>query len=322
LTVERPNTGDAASIFSEAHHGVESLGAKTHGQMIDMTHIKCGTCGSLVPMAVMLITVSSCDSNSPQSTIQANVFPCDKAKSTLGSLICSDPQLAQMDSGYSDYYHKALDDSSDKESFEKSEASQLQQRDQCLDRACLIAWYRDRILDLAGPRVNPPPITSVTPPLPLPPIETRFVQIMSEAQKKSQTSENDMQIGGVKNARDKLICSLITTREVNNWIGAVKSISANSDGKGIIEVELAQDVSVTTWNNAFSDTRFKTLIDPNEQLFQQASILKVGQQVRFSGKFFPSDTDGECLAEGSVTLRGKVLEPELIFKFAKIAAAT
>jgi uncharacterized protein len=291
--------------------------------MIDMTHIKCGTCGSLVLMAVLLITVSSCDSNSAQSTIQANNFPCDKAKSTLGSLICSDPQLAQMDSGYSDYYHKALDGSSDKESLEKSEVSKLQQRDQCLDRACLIAWYRDRILDLAGPQqVNPPPVTPVTPPLSLPIIETRFVQIMSEAQKKSQTSENDMQIGGVKNARDKLICSLMTTRQVNNWIGAVKSISANSDGKGIIEIELAHDVSVTTWNNAFSDTRFNTLIDPNGQLFQQASILKVGQQVNFSGKFFPSETDGECLAEGSVTLRGKVLEPELIFKFSKIAATT
>jgi hypothetical protein len=45
--------------------------------------------------------------------------------------------------------------------------------------------------------------------------------------------------------------------------------------------------------------------------------MKRGQKVIFSGRFFQG-TDGDCLGESSLTLRGKVKEPEFIFRFSEV----
>jgi hypothetical protein len=152
----------------------------------------------------------------------------------------------------------------------------------------------------------------------LPATEATLIQIVAKSQQDSRSAENDMQKGGIKNKRDRNICSLMTSLAVSNWVGKIKSIGANSDGKGTLELEIADDIILKTWNNDLSDSADKTLIDPNGQLFATASSLKVGQTIHFSGTFFPG-SDGECIQEGSITLSGKLREPEFIFRFSSIS---
>jgi TonB family protein len=76
----------------------------------------------------------------------------------------------------------------------------------------------------------------------------------------------------------------------------------------------------STWNNDISDMADNTLIDPGSPLFQTASSMKPGQTVQFSGHFF-SGSEGECLKEGSITLSGKLREPEFIFQFSSISSS-
>jgi hypothetical protein len=156
--------------------------------------------------------------------------------------------------------------------------------------------------------------------IPLPDDQAAFVQIVQAAQKASGSAENDMQKGGVRANREKQLCSSLPALAVTEWIGDVYEVSSNSDGKGVLTLTVAAGVYVKTWNNDVSDVMHNTLIDPSSTVFGQASQLKEGQKVKFSGTFFrESDASIGCLAESSLTLDGKLSEPEFIFKFADIA---
>ena len=128
-----------------------------------------------------------------------------------------------------------------------------------------------------------------------------------------------MQKGGVKNTRDKALCAVITNLNIKDWTGKAKKIDANSEGKGVIEIELAKDIVFKTWNNEFSDMSDHTLIKPDAPLFQTASSINVGAIVKFSGNFF-SGAEGDCIEEGSISLAGKLDEPEFIFRFQNISS--
>lgn len=151
----------------------------------------------------------------------------------------------------------------------------------------------------------------------LPPQETRFIEIVSTAQKQSRQANNDMQKGGFKASRDKALCELMTSLSVVDWVGTIDKIDSNSEGKGVLEVSIAPDIKVKTWNNSLSDIDSKTLIEPSSPVFAAASAMKRGQKVVFSGAFVRG-SEGSCIEEGSLTLDGKIREPEFIFRFSQV----
>jgi len=151
----------------------------------------------------------------------------------------------------------------------------------------------------------------------IPETQQKFLEVVASAQKEARGAANDMQRGGIKAARDQQLCAVMKSRTVTGWIGRVKLVDANSDGKGVFSVELAEDVRVKTWNNAFSDMSEKTMFEPGSAIFNTAAGLKKGQLIRFSGTFFRG-TEGDCLREASLTLSGKVQDPEFIMRFSSI----
>lgn len=153
--------------------------------------------------------------------------------------------------------------------------------------------------------------------IPIPAEQAAMLRIVAVAQKEASSVENDMQLGGVKSRRDKELCQALASMNARNWIGKINSIDSNSDGKGVLEIEIAPHTLVKTWNNAVSDLGSDTLIEPSAPIFEVASRMKRGQKVLFSGHFFHGGTE-DCIREASLTLRGKVEEPEFIFAFGDI----
>ena len=147
--------------------------------------------------------------------------------------------------------------------------------------------------------------------------QKNFVAIVSNAIKASKNAENDMQKGGFLNKRGTEICNLLKTRAVKDWTGWIKSIDTNSDGKGVLEVKLARNIHVETWNNALSDVMSNTLIAPGSQLFNAVSAMKSGDGVKFSGTFIKDAT--HCIEEQSLSLSGKVGDPEFTFRFSSVS---
>lgn len=155
---------------------------------------------------------------------------------------------------------------------------------------------------------------STTPTSPtIPREQAEFIQAVVAAQASFRVAENDMAKGGIRAERRRLICQVMPRMAVRNWIGKIARLSSNSEGKGVLEISMAKDVSVKTWNNSFSDITENTLIPTDSPLFKTVSALKVGNTVAFTGTFFQSDTD--CVRESSLTVNGSVQQPEFIFRF-------
>lgn len=151
--------------------------------------------------------------------------------------------------------------------------------------------------------------------------EAAFIQIVADAQQKAHDAQNDMQKGGIKAERDKALCQSLQTSSAQHWTGKIKTIDSTSDGKGVLAVEIADNILVKTWNNALSDIAYHTVLEPGSPVFVAAARMKPGMPVALSGSFFRASDDGsgDCFKESSVRLSGKLREPEFIFKFDFIA---
>jgi hypothetical protein len=153
---------------------------------------------------------------------------------------------------------------------------------------------------------------------PMPRDEADVIRIVTAAQQSDGSAENDMQRGAFKAQRDKALCSRLKPLAFNDWTGHVAEIDANSDGKGILAIVIADDITLKTWNNDFSDISDKTLIMPGTKLFNVAASLRQNQAVKISGTLIRGH-NGDCFEEGRLTLAGKLRTPEFIVRFSAIS---
>lgn len=165
---------------------------------------------------------------------------------------------------------------------------------------------------VGGGRSAAPPAPSLPPPSD----QARFMAAITQARSKFTSAPNELAAGGMRNARQQAICSALQGQSASGWIGKVAYLSTNSDGRGVITLELAPGLQVSTWNNDISDYSDKTLIDPDSQFFKTLALMKRGDTVRFSGGFFPSNLD--CVSEQSVTLAGSMKSPVFTMRFSSI----
>ncbi|EKS35982.1 MULTISPECIES: hypothetical protein [Afipia] len=165
---------------------------------------------------------------------------------------------------------------------------------------------------VGGGKSAPPPAPSV----PLPSDQARFIEAVTKARSQFIAAANELAAGGLRNSRQQAVCNALQGNYVSGWIAKVADQSTNGDGKGVVTLELAPNLQVSTWNNAVSDFSDKTLIDPESQLFKSLAAMKRGDTVRFSGDFFPSKVD--CVREMSVTLAGSMRSPVFTMRFSSI----
>ena len=149
--------------------------------------------------------------------------------------------------------------------------------------------------------------------------QNEFLKIVKNTQNSAVNAKNDMQMGGFLNTRSKQLCNLLGPMnfKIDGWIGTINDVDSTSDGKGVLSIKVGKDIFIETWNNAFSDFVAKTLIEPNSSVFNAAANMSKGDKVKFSGNFVTHDT--HCIDEQSISLSGKVREPEFTFKFVEIA---
>ncbi|KQW20976.1 hypothetical protein ASC80_12520 [Afipia sp. Root123D2] len=165
---------------------------------------------------------------------------------------------------------------------------------------------------VGGGRSAVPPVPSVPPPSD----QARFMAAVAQARTQFTSAANELAAGGIRNVRQRTICSALQGHNADGWVAKISYLSTNGDGRGVITLELAPGLRVSTWNNALSDYSDKTLIAPDTQLFKSLAGMKNGDTVRFSGRFFSSDVD--CVREQSMTLAGSMKSPVFTMRFSSI----
>ncbi len=93
-------------------------------------------------------------------TIEANAasFDCAKAISRIDNTICASPKVSKLDNDLAVAYKDALRNSADQDGVKTAQRAWLKQtRNTCLDEACLITVYQQRIaaLNASVPMGNP-----------------------------------------------------------------------------------------------------------------------------------------------------------------------
>jgi len=150
--------------------------------------------------------------------------------------------------------------------------------------------------------------------------EAAITHIIDEFADRYRSAPNDMAKGLVRRDRALTLCKIVAPANgmVREWAGTVETLSATGDGRGVLAVRISQHVVLTTTNNSLSETisDFKSLIDPDSPLFQDAVKLALRQQVVFSGTLDRSLED--CMKEMSLTASGGMNDPEFRFRFASI----
>jgi hypothetical protein len=147
--------------------------------------------------------------------------------------------------------------------------------------------------------------------------QQQFIGLIEDAKTKAEDADNDFQRRLPLTSRDKAICKLLKSKTIEDWTGEVKELNTNGDGLGVLAIEIADGVAVSTWNNALSDFQDNTLIQTDSPLFATMGTLNEGDQVTFSGKF-ASDPES-CISEQSITDNGSTQTPTFTMKFSKVA---
>ena len=152
--------------------------------------------------------------------------------------------------------------------------------------------------------------------VPTGPQQTAFNEAVIAHREAFAKAPNEMAAGAQRQKRAKALCAALKNRSVKGWTGFVTSLSSNSDGLGILSIETGKGITVTTWNNAISDSGDDTLLKVGGPVMEVASQLAVGQAVEFSGTFVKSAKD--CIQESSMTQAGSMESPEFIMRFSSL----
>jgi hypothetical protein len=166
--------------------------------------------------------------------------------------------------------------------------------------------------------VAPAPVKVVAPPPPLPEAQARLIGIVADYAQAYRAAPNDMAKGATRPARAAAICAALKT-EVREWRGTVDDLKSTNEGWGVLEVRVAPNLSLKTWNNEMSDLGDKSLIRPGSPLHLAAMQLRKHQPVIVSGTLYRSDAD--CFREISFTVNGAMTDPDFLFRFSSVRPA-
>lgn len=144
-----------------------------------------------------------------------------------------------------------------------------------------------------------------------------FIKIIQKAQVDLDKATNDMIVGGIRQKRREEICRLVGWGSIDDWVGIIKTLDSNTEGKGILVLQIADNVTLGTWNNSLSDFKDGTLLNPTSDLFSQVSKMNIGEAVVFSGLFILDDKD--CVGVQNITANASISKPKFIFKFSAVS---
>lgn len=143
-----------------------------------------------------------------------------------------------------------------------------------------------------------------------------FVDTINKYKEAFDPGSNDLKKNKLLRNRNEDMCGpSFNPYNITGWVGKIKEISTNLEGKGILVVEIDKNIRIETWNNAFSDIFNNTLIEIDSIVYDQLIDLNEGEVVKFKGNFFSNE---ECIENQNLLLHSKIMKPSFTFKFTNL----
>lgn len=146
--------------------------------------------------------------------------------------------------------------------------------------------------------------------LPYPAAQAAFLDRIATASEAYDAATTELQRSQVIQQRNVDLCSIVPDGQFTDWVGMATTIGATGDGNAHIDVEIASDVVVGTWNNQLSDIGDNTLIPPGSALFDTLVGMDEDALVVFSGQFLSND--GACVYTSNLTEMFDAWSPDFV----------
>ena len=158
--------------------------------------------------------------------------------------------------------------------------------------------------------------------------QQKFMKSLEEFAFHYKTSSNSVEKFLLRKKRREFLAGQVKDRVFMEWIGRVKTLRTTKNGKAYLVVELANitsgvekkskilpllRVTMGTWNNAYTDLDYNTLILPGTAMHNWLAKFRLCDWVVFSGKSFAGDED--FIKEASPTQTEAMISPQFILKF-------
>ena len=143
-----------------------------------------------------------------------------------------------------------------------------------------------------------------------------------------KASSNSVKKYLLRKKRQKFLTEQLNDLVVSDWIGRIRTLQTTQNGKAYLLLELAIlptenteqnlpvpefGVTMGTWNNAYTDLDYGTLILPGTPLYNWLANFNEGEWLIFSGKGFVGNED--YLKEASPNEADAMMSPQFILKF-------
>jgi hypothetical protein len=162
----------------------------------------------------------------------------------------------------------------------------------------------------------------------IPEKQQTIMNALAEFAAQYKASPNSVKKYLLRQKRQKFLSEHLKDLVVSDWIGRIQTLHTTLNGKAYLLLELAilppenaeQNmpipefrVTMGTWNNAYTDLDYKTLILPGTHLHTWLANFNEGEWMIFSGKSFVGNED--YLKEASPSETDAMLSPQFILKF-------
>ncbi len=158
--------------------------------------------------------------------------------------------------------------------------------------------------------------------------QQKFIKNLAKFAYQYKTSQNTVEQFLLRKKRQEFLAGQIKDRVFAEWIGRIEKLRTTKNGKAYLVIELADiilaeekksqisplfRVRMGTWNNAYTDLDYNTLIIPGTTMHNWLAKFSLCEWVVFSGNSFAGDED--FLKEASPSQTDAMLSPQFILKF-------
>ncbi len=148
--------------------------------------------------------------------------------------------------------------------------------------------------------------------VPNPPAEDAFIKAVEDARTTYVGGLNDLVRGVARPRRAEALCRILPRGRAENWVGKLAVLGSSPGGRGVVSIEIAPKVLLSTNRTEATDDKDKTLIDVRAPLFAYAAVLAVGDRVQFSGTLLQGSDD--CFKETGRDIMATMSTPDFVVR--------
>lgn len=150
----------------------------------------------------------------------------------------------------------------------------------------------------------------------LPEQELSFIQQVTASRFEYRRAFGEGFLGEIREERAQKFQELLPNREVEQWRGRVEAVTYEQGHGYHLSLRIAPNIHLSTIENYTSEVNSHGLIDQDHPLFARMEMLSQGEEIEFSGRFYPSNKN--FLAVHDCTSVKSIDYPEFLFRFSDL----